>query len=134
MNALIDTVAQCSIISSGLMKHAFDNKMLTLPVCGQIRVMDSTIVRAQRLVIINMESEFNNYPIKCVVLEDDTQDPFIISTDFLAHPEINAMLNFKDEIIEIENKCLPLRITKNASPPNAKQLLQLQKTTPLQKH
>uniref|UniRef100_A0A915K0A2 Peptidase A2 domain-containing protein n=1 Tax=Romanomermis culicivorax TaxID=13658 RepID=A0A915K0A2_ROMCU len=126
-NAIMDTGTQCSVISSSLMKHAFDNKTLTLPVCGQIRVTDSTIVQAHGPIIINMESEFSNYLVKCVVLDNDTQDQFIIRTDFLAHPEINAVLNFKDEFIEIGNKCLLLRITKNAPHFNAKQLPQLQK-------
>uniref|UniRef100_A0A915IRY3 Peptidase A2 domain-containing protein n=1 Tax=Romanomermis culicivorax TaxID=13658 RepID=A0A915IRY3_ROMCU len=76
-NALIDTGAQCSITLSGLMKHAFNNKMLTLPVCGQIRVADSTIIQAHRPVIVNIESKFSNYLVKCVVLNNDTQDQFI---------------------------------------------------------
>uniref|UniRef100_A0A915JK47 Uncharacterized protein n=1 Tax=Romanomermis culicivorax TaxID=13658 RepID=A0A915JK47_ROMCU len=73
-NALIDTNAQCSIISSGLMKGAFDNKTLTLPVCGQIKVADSAIVQAHGPLIINMESEFGNYSVKCIVLDNDTHD------------------------------------------------------------
>uniref|UniRef100_A0A915K8K3 Uncharacterized protein n=1 Tax=Romanomermis culicivorax TaxID=13658 RepID=A0A915K8K3_ROMCU len=81
-----------------------------------------------------MESKFGNYPVKCVVLDDDTQDQFIIGTDFLTHPEINAVLNFKDKFIEIGNKRLPLRITENAPHPNIKQLPQLPRTTPLQQH
>uniref|UniRef100_A0A915IF09 Uncharacterized protein n=1 Tax=Romanomermis culicivorax TaxID=13658 RepID=A0A915IF09_ROMCU len=116
------------------MKHALDNKTLTLPVWGQIRVPDSTIIQAHGPVVINMESVFGNYPFKCVVLDDDTQDQLIIRTDFLTHPKINAVLNFKDEYIKIGNKCLPLQITKNAPRPNAKQLPQPQCTTPLQQH
>uniref|UniRef100_A0A915K284 Uncharacterized protein n=1 Tax=Romanomermis culicivorax TaxID=13658 RepID=A0A915K284_ROMCU len=76
--------------------------------CGQIGVMDSTIVQAHRPAVINMESEFGNCPVKCVVLDDDTQDQFIIDMDFLTHPEINAVLNFKDAFMEMGNKCLPL--------------------------
>uniref|UniRef100_A0A915HG65 Uncharacterized protein n=1 Tax=Romanomermis culicivorax TaxID=13658 RepID=A0A915HG65_ROMCU len=81
-----------------------------------------------------MESEFGNYPLKCVVLDDDTQDQLTIGTDFLTHPEINAVLNFKNEYIEIGNKCLPLRITENAPHPDAKQLPQPQCTMPPQQH
>uniref|UniRef100_A0A915I4E3 Peptidase A2 domain-containing protein n=1 Tax=Romanomermis culicivorax TaxID=13658 RepID=A0A915I4E3_ROMCU len=133
-NALINTGAQCSVISSGLMKRAFDNKTLTLPVWGQIRVTDSAIIQAHGPVVINMESEFGNYPLKCVVLNDDTQNQLTMGTDFLTHPEINAVLNFKHEYIQIGNKRLPLRITENAPHPKAKQLPQPQCTMPPQQH
>uniref|UniRef100_A0A915HW82 Peptidase A2 domain-containing protein n=1 Tax=Romanomermis culicivorax TaxID=13658 RepID=A0A915HW82_ROMCU len=108
MNALSDTGAQCSIISSSLMKHAFNKKMLTLPVCLQIKVANSAIVQAHEQVFVNMESELGNYAIQCVVLNNDTQFQFIIRMDFLVHPKINTLLIFKEEFIKIGNKCLLL--------------------------
>uniref|UniRef100_A0A915IV70 Uncharacterized protein n=1 Tax=Romanomermis culicivorax TaxID=13658 RepID=A0A915IV70_ROMCU len=90
------------------MKHAFDNKTLTLSVCGQIKVTNSTIVQAHGPVIINIESELGNYPVRYIDFSNDTQDQFNISTNFFAYPKINAMLNFKDEFIKIGNKRLLL--------------------------
>uniref|UniRef100_A0A915JCC9 Integrase zinc-binding domain-containing protein n=1 Tax=Romanomermis culicivorax TaxID=13658 RepID=A0A915JCC9_ROMCU len=47
--------------------------------------------------------------IKCVILDQDGNDQCIIGTDFLAHPDIHAILNFKDNYIEIQDVKLPLK-------------------------
>uniref|UniRef100_A0A915L6I2 Uncharacterized protein n=1 Tax=Romanomermis culicivorax TaxID=13658 RepID=A0A915L6I2_ROMCU len=96
-----DVLDQMTIATMRLM-----NNVPTTQTIDQIRVADSTIVQAHGPVVINMESKFGNYPLKCVVLDDDTQDRLTIGTDFLTHPEINVVLSFKDEYIEIGNKRL----------------------------
>uniref|UniRef100_A0A915L5G8 Peptidase A2 domain-containing protein n=1 Tax=Romanomermis culicivorax TaxID=13658 RepID=A0A915L5G8_ROMCU len=45
-HALIDTGAQCSLLSSGLVKCAFDKQSLQLPICGKIKVADGAVVNA----------------------------------------------------------------------------------------
>uniref|UniRef100_A0A915L2K4 Peptidase A2 domain-containing protein n=1 Tax=Romanomermis culicivorax TaxID=13658 RepID=A0A915L2K4_ROMCU len=57
-DALIDTRAQCSILSSGLVKWAFDKQSLQLPICGKIKVADGAIVNAHSPVVVTMESAF----------------------------------------------------------------------------
>uniref|UniRef100_A0A915I425 Uncharacterized protein n=1 Tax=Romanomermis culicivorax TaxID=13658 RepID=A0A915I425_ROMCU len=57
-----------------------------------------------------MGSQFGEHLVKCVVLNDDAQDQFIIRTDFLAHPEINAILNFTEKFLEIQNIKMPLKV------------------------
>uniref|UniRef100_A0A915HWX8 Uncharacterized protein n=1 Tax=Romanomermis culicivorax TaxID=13658 RepID=A0A915HWX8_ROMCU len=48
--------------------------------------------------------------IKCVILDDDNNDQCIIGTYFLARPDIHAILNFKDNYIEIQDVKLPLKV------------------------
>uniref|UniRef100_A0A915JK10 Uncharacterized protein n=1 Tax=Romanomermis culicivorax TaxID=13658 RepID=A0A915JK10_ROMCU len=48
--------------------------------------------------------------IKCVILDDDRKDQCIIGTNFLAHPDIHAILNFKENYIEIQDVKLPLKV------------------------
>uniref|UniRef100_A0A915HSQ7 Uncharacterized protein n=1 Tax=Romanomermis culicivorax TaxID=13658 RepID=A0A915HSQ7_ROMCU len=47
--------------------------------------------------------------IKCVILEDENNEQCIIGMDFLAHPDIHVILNFKDNYIEIQDDKLPLK-------------------------
>uniref|UniRef100_A0A915KYS7 Uncharacterized protein n=1 Tax=Romanomermis culicivorax TaxID=13658 RepID=A0A915KYS7_ROMCU len=57
-----------------------------------------------------MESVFGEHMIKCVILDHNGNDQCIIGTDFLAHPVIHAILNFKDNYIEIQDVKLPLKV------------------------
>uniref|UniRef100_A0A915LA98 Uncharacterized protein n=1 Tax=Romanomermis culicivorax TaxID=13658 RepID=A0A915LA98_ROMCU len=50
-----------------------------------------------------MEFKFGKYMVKCVILDDDSSDQCIIGTNFLTNPNINAMLNFKEKFLEIQN-------------------------------
>uniref|UniRef100_A0A915IBV7 Reverse transcriptase/retrotransposon-derived protein RNase H-like domain-containing protein n=1 Tax=Romanomermis culicivorax TaxID=13658 RepID=A0A915IBV7_ROMCU len=109
-HALIDTGAQCSILSSGLVKRAFDKQSLQLPICGKIKVADGTVVKAYGPVVVNTESRFSEHVIKCVILDDDRNDQCIIGTDFLAHLDIHAILNFKENYIEIQDVKLSLKV------------------------
>uniref|UniRef100_A0A915KLN3 Peptidase A2 domain-containing protein n=1 Tax=Romanomermis culicivorax TaxID=13658 RepID=A0A915KLN3_ROMCU len=80
-NALIDTGAQCSLLSSGLVKHAFDKQSLQLRICGKIKVVDGAIVNAHSPVVVTMESAFGEHiMIKCVILDEDNKDQCIIGT------------------------------------------------------
>uniref|UniRef100_A0A915J2E2 Peptidase A2 domain-containing protein n=1 Tax=Romanomermis culicivorax TaxID=13658 RepID=A0A915J2E2_ROMCU len=54
-HALIDTGTQCSVLSSGLVKHALDKQSLQLPICGKIKVANDAIVKAHGLVVVIME-------------------------------------------------------------------------------
>uniref|UniRef100_A0A915KQZ7 Peptidase A2 domain-containing protein n=1 Tax=Romanomermis culicivorax TaxID=13658 RepID=A0A915KQZ7_ROMCU len=108
--SLIDTGAQRSMFSYGLIKPAFDKQLLQLPICGMIKVADRAILTAHGLVVITMESTFGEHMIKCVILEDDSNDQCIIGTDFLAHPHIHPIPNFKDNYIEIQDVKLPLKV------------------------
>uniref|UniRef100_A0A915KTK0 Peptidase A2 domain-containing protein n=1 Tax=Romanomermis culicivorax TaxID=13658 RepID=A0A915KTK0_ROMCU len=99
-HALIHTGAHCSVLSSGLVKRALDKQSLQLPICGKIEVADGAVVNAHGPVVITMESAFGEHMIKCIILDDDGNDQSIIGTDFLAHPDIQAILNFKDNYIE----------------------------------
>uniref|UniRef100_A0A915KIT4 Uncharacterized protein n=1 Tax=Romanomermis culicivorax TaxID=13658 RepID=A0A915KIT4_ROMCU len=98
------------ILSSDLIKRAFDEQMLCLPVCGKIKVADGATIIARGPVIITMGSPFNEHLVKCVVLNDDAQDQFIIGADFLPHPQINAILNFKEKYLQIQNLKMPLKV------------------------
>uniref|UniRef100_A0A915HSL0 Peptidase A2 domain-containing protein n=1 Tax=Romanomermis culicivorax TaxID=13658 RepID=A0A915HSL0_ROMCU len=114
--ALIDTGAQCSVLSSGLVKRALDKQSLQLPICGKIKVTDGTVVNAHGPVVIMMESAFGEHMIKCVILDDNNNDQCIISTDFLTHPDIHPILNFKDNYIEIQDVKLLLKVIASIPP------------------
>uniref|UniRef100_A0A915HW74 Uncharacterized protein n=1 Tax=Romanomermis culicivorax TaxID=13658 RepID=A0A915HW74_ROMCU len=60
-----------------------------------------------------MESVFGEHMIKSVILEDDGNDQCIIGTDFLAHPHIHAILNFKEKIQDVK---LPLKVIASVRP------------------
>uniref|UniRef100_A0A915I662 Peptidase A2 domain-containing protein n=1 Tax=Romanomermis culicivorax TaxID=13658 RepID=A0A915I662_ROMCU len=45
-HTLMDTGAQCSVLSSGLVKSAFDKQSLQLPICRKIKVADGAVVNA----------------------------------------------------------------------------------------
>uniref|UniRef100_A0A915KGU4 Uncharacterized protein n=1 Tax=Romanomermis culicivorax TaxID=13658 RepID=A0A915KGU4_ROMCU len=57
-----------------------------------------------------MKSALGEHMIKCMILDDNSNDQCIISTDFLAHPDIHAILNFKDNYIEIQDIKLLLKV------------------------
>uniref|UniRef100_A0A915L2U9 Uncharacterized protein n=1 Tax=Romanomermis culicivorax TaxID=13658 RepID=A0A915L2U9_ROMCU len=57
-----------------------------------------------------MESVFGEHMIKWVILNDDNNDQSIIGTDFLAHPDIHSILNFKDNYIKIQDVKLLLKV------------------------
>uniref|UniRef100_A0A915K6J6 Uncharacterized protein n=1 Tax=Romanomermis culicivorax TaxID=13658 RepID=A0A915K6J6_ROMCU len=57
-----------------------------------------------------MESAFSEHMIKCVILDDNGKDQCIMGTDFLAHPDIQAILNSKENFIEIQDVKLPLKV------------------------
>uniref|UniRef100_A0A915KVB0 Peptidase A2 domain-containing protein n=1 Tax=Romanomermis culicivorax TaxID=13658 RepID=A0A915KVB0_ROMCU len=63
-HVLIDTGAQCSDLSSGLVKRAFDKQSLQLPICGKIKVADGAVVNAHGPVVVTMESAFREHIIK----------------------------------------------------------------------
>uniref|UniRef100_A0A915JXE5 Uncharacterized protein n=1 Tax=Romanomermis culicivorax TaxID=13658 RepID=A0A915JXE5_ROMCU len=105
----MDTGAQCLVLSSGLVKHSLDKQLLSLLLCGKINVTDGAIIITQGPLDITMESAFSKHMIKCVILEDDSNDQYIIGTDFLAHPDIHAIVNFRDNCIKIQNVKLPLK-------------------------
>uniref|UniRef100_A0A915HHG8 Uncharacterized protein n=1 Tax=Romanomermis culicivorax TaxID=13658 RepID=A0A915HHG8_ROMCU len=48
--------------------------------------------------------------IKCVILDNDGNDKCIIGTNFLAHPDIHVILNFKENYIQIQDLRLPLKV------------------------
>uniref|UniRef100_A0A915L9F1 Uncharacterized protein n=1 Tax=Romanomermis culicivorax TaxID=13658 RepID=A0A915L9F1_ROMCU len=57
-----------------------------------------------------MESAFGEHMIKCVILDNNSNDQCIISTDFLAHPDIHAILIFNDNYIKIQDVKLMLKV------------------------
>uniref|UniRef100_A0A915HX82 Uncharacterized protein n=1 Tax=Romanomermis culicivorax TaxID=13658 RepID=A0A915HX82_ROMCU len=79
-------------------------------ICGKIKVDDGTVINAHGPVVITMESSFGEHMIKCVILDDDGNDQCIIRTDFLTHPDIHAILNFKENDIKIQDVKLPLKV------------------------
>uniref|UniRef100_A0A915JMH1 Uncharacterized protein n=1 Tax=Romanomermis culicivorax TaxID=13658 RepID=A0A915JMH1_ROMCU len=113
---LIDTSAQCSVLSSRLVKHALDKQSLQLSICRKIKVVDGAIVNAHGPVVITMESAFGEHMIKCLILDDDGNNQCIISLDFLVHPDIHAILNFKENYIEIQDMKLPLKVIASVRP------------------
>uniref|UniRef100_A0A915JL31 Peptidase A2 domain-containing protein n=1 Tax=Romanomermis culicivorax TaxID=13658 RepID=A0A915JL31_ROMCU len=109
-HTLIDTGAQCSVLSSGLVKRAFNKQLCQLLIYGKIKVADGAIVNAYGPVVVTMESAFGEHIIKCIILDNDNNDQCIIGTHFLAHPDIHAILNFKDNCIEMQDIKLPLKV------------------------
>uniref|UniRef100_A0A915KDC3 Aspartic peptidase DDI1-type domain-containing protein n=1 Tax=Romanomermis culicivorax TaxID=13658 RepID=A0A915KDC3_ROMCU len=109
-HALIDTHAQCSVLSSGLVKCRFNKQSLQLPICGKIKVADGTVVNAHGPVVVMMESIFSEHMIKCIILDDNSNDQCIIGTDFLPHSDIHAILIFKDNYIEIQDVKIMLKV------------------------
>uniref|UniRef100_A0A915JBH7 Peptidase A2 domain-containing protein n=1 Tax=Romanomermis culicivorax TaxID=13658 RepID=A0A915JBH7_ROMCU len=109
-HVLIHTGAECSVLSSGLVKRALDKQSLQLPICGKTEVADGAVVNAHGPVVVTMESTFGEHMIKCIILEDDRNDQCIIGRDFLAHPDIHTILNFKENYIEIQDVKLPLKV------------------------
>uniref|UniRef100_A0A915KWQ8 Uncharacterized protein n=1 Tax=Romanomermis culicivorax TaxID=13658 RepID=A0A915KWQ8_ROMCU len=101
---------QCSILSSGLVKHAFDKQSLQLRICGKIKVAVGALVNTHGPVVVTIESAFGEHMIKCVILDDDSNDQCIMGTDFLTHPDIHGILNFKDNYIEIQDVKLLLKV------------------------
>uniref|UniRef100_A0A915I3V3 Uncharacterized protein n=1 Tax=Romanomermis culicivorax TaxID=13658 RepID=A0A915I3V3_ROMCU len=63
-----------------------------------------------------MESAFGEHMIKCVILDNDGNNQCIIGTDFLIHPDIHAILNFKENYIEIQDVKLPLKVIASVHP------------------
>uniref|UniRef100_A0A915HQK3 Retroviral aspartyl protease n=1 Tax=Romanomermis culicivorax TaxID=13658 RepID=A0A915HQK3_ROMCU len=108
-HALIDT-AQCSMFSSSFIKPAFDKQLPQLPICGKIKVANGAIITTHSPVVVTMESIFGEHMIKCVILDDHSSDQCIINTDFLVHPDIPTILNFKDNYIEIQVVELLLKV------------------------
>uniref|UniRef100_A0A915IPM1 Uncharacterized protein n=1 Tax=Romanomermis culicivorax TaxID=13658 RepID=A0A915IPM1_ROMCU len=88
--------------------------LLSIPVLnapsGKIKVADRAIVNAHSPVVVTMASTFSEHMIKCIILNDDSNNQCIIGTDFLAHPDIHAILNFKDNYIEIQDVKLLLKV------------------------
>uniref|UniRef100_A0A915ITY6 Uncharacterized protein n=1 Tax=Romanomermis culicivorax TaxID=13658 RepID=A0A915ITY6_ROMCU len=48
--------------------------------------------------------------IKFIILDDNGKDQCIIGTDFLAHPDIHEIINFKENYIKIQDVKLPLKV------------------------
>uniref|UniRef100_A0A915JUB7 Uncharacterized protein n=1 Tax=Romanomermis culicivorax TaxID=13658 RepID=A0A915JUB7_ROMCU len=65
---------------------------------------------AEQMQQLISTTAFSKHMIKCVILDDNSDDQCIIGTDFLAHPDIHGILNFKDNYIEIQNVKLPLKV------------------------
>uniref|UniRef100_A0A915K0S7 Uncharacterized protein n=1 Tax=Romanomermis culicivorax TaxID=13658 RepID=A0A915K0S7_ROMCU len=72
--ALIHTGAQCLVLSSGLVKHAFDKQSLQSPICRRIEVAEGAIITAHGLVVITIESAFGEHMIKFIILKDNNND------------------------------------------------------------
>uniref|UniRef100_A0A915JG18 Uncharacterized protein n=1 Tax=Romanomermis culicivorax TaxID=13658 RepID=A0A915JG18_ROMCU len=51
-----------------------------------------------------------------VFLNDDVKDQFIIGTNFLAHPKVNAILNFREKFLKIQNVKMPLKVVASIKP------------------
>uniref|UniRef100_A0A915JN07 Uncharacterized protein n=1 Tax=Romanomermis culicivorax TaxID=13658 RepID=A0A915JN07_ROMCU len=109
-HALIDISAQCSVLSSGLVKRPLDKQLLQLLICRKISVADGAVVNARGPVVVTMESAFGEHMIRWVILDDDGNDQCIISTDSLTHPDIHAILNFKQNFIQIQDIKLLLKV------------------------
>uniref|UniRef100_A0A915HTW4 Uncharacterized protein n=1 Tax=Romanomermis culicivorax TaxID=13658 RepID=A0A915HTW4_ROMCU len=62
-HALIDTSAQRSVLSSGLVKRAFNKQSLQLPIWGKIKVANDAVVNAHGPVVVTMESAFGEHMI-----------------------------------------------------------------------
>uniref|UniRef100_A0A915KTD9 Uncharacterized protein n=1 Tax=Romanomermis culicivorax TaxID=13658 RepID=A0A915KTD9_ROMCU len=105
---LIDTDAQCSVMSSGLVKHPFDKQWLSLPIGGKIKVAHRDVVMAHGPVIIIMESAFREHVNKCIILDHHSNNQCIIGTNFLPHPDIRTILNFKDNKNVMPKRNMPL--------------------------
>uniref|UniRef100_A0A915K5P6 Uncharacterized protein n=1 Tax=Romanomermis culicivorax TaxID=13658 RepID=A0A915K5P6_ROMCU len=102
--------------SARLVKRTFDKQLLQLPICGKIEVADCAVVNAHGPEVVTMESTFGEHMIKCVILDDDGNDQCIICTDSLAHPDIHAILNFKENYIGIQDVKLPLKVIASVRP------------------
>uniref|UniRef100_A0A915INR0 Uncharacterized protein n=1 Tax=Romanomermis culicivorax TaxID=13658 RepID=A0A915INR0_ROMCU len=63
-----------------------------------------------------MESAFGEYTIKCLILDDGRNHQCIIGSHFLTHPNIHAILNFKENHIEIQDVKLPLKVIASVRP------------------
>uniref|UniRef100_A0A915KVH9 Reverse transcriptase/retrotransposon-derived protein RNase H-like domain-containing protein n=1 Tax=Romanomermis culicivorax TaxID=13658 RepID=A0A915KVH9_ROMCU len=63
-----------------------------------------------------MESTFGEHMSECLIFDDDGNDQFIIGIHFLLHPNIHAILNFKDKDIEIQNIKMPLKVITTIKP------------------
>uniref|UniRef100_A0A915HPA7 Uncharacterized protein n=1 Tax=Romanomermis culicivorax TaxID=13658 RepID=A0A915HPA7_ROMCU len=57
-----------------------------------------------------MDSAFSKHMMKCIILDDDSNDQCIISTYFLAHPNIHAIPNSKDDYIKIQDVKLSFKV------------------------
>uniref|UniRef100_A0A915JRB5 Peptidase A2 domain-containing protein n=1 Tax=Romanomermis culicivorax TaxID=13658 RepID=A0A915JRB5_ROMCU len=88
-HTLMDTGAQCSVLSSGLVKCLLDKQSLQLPICGKIKVANSAILNAQGSVVVTMESAFREHMTKCLILDNDNNDQCIFGANFLLHPDIH---------------------------------------------
>uniref|UniRef100_A0A915I5J6 Peptidase A2 domain-containing protein n=1 Tax=Romanomermis culicivorax TaxID=13658 RepID=A0A915I5J6_ROMCU len=115
-HALIDTGAQCFVLSSGLAKRICDKQSLQLLLCGKIKVTDGAIVNAHCPVLVTMESAFSEQMIKCIILDNDNNDQCIIGTKFLVHPDIHGILNFKDNYIQIQDVKPLLKVITSVHP------------------
>uniref|UniRef100_A0A915KET8 Uncharacterized protein n=1 Tax=Romanomermis culicivorax TaxID=13658 RepID=A0A915KET8_ROMCU len=93
-----------------LIKRAFDKQSLQLPIGGKIKVTNGAIVNAYSPVVVTMETAFGKHMIKCIILDDNNNDQCIIGTNFLVHPHIHAILNFKDNYIQIQDVKLWLKV------------------------
>uniref|UniRef100_A0A915K940 SipL SPOCS domain-containing protein n=1 Tax=Romanomermis culicivorax TaxID=13658 RepID=A0A915K940_ROMCU len=81
-----------------------------MKICGKIKVADGAVVTAHGPVVITMESAFGEHMIKCLILDNNGNDQCVIVTNFLAHPDIHAILNFKENCIQIQDIKLPLKV------------------------
>uniref|UniRef100_A0A915KNU4 Uncharacterized protein n=1 Tax=Romanomermis culicivorax TaxID=13658 RepID=A0A915KNU4_ROMCU len=104
------------LLSARLAKPAFDKQSLQLSICGRIKVAHSAVVNAHGPVVVTIESAFSEHMIKCVILDNEGNDQCIIGTNFLPHPDIHAILNFKENYIEIQDVKLPLKVITSVHP------------------
>uniref|UniRef100_A0A915IJD2 Uncharacterized protein n=1 Tax=Romanomermis culicivorax TaxID=13658 RepID=A0A915IJD2_ROMCU len=104
------------MLSLVLIKCNFDKQWLQLPICRKIKVADEAIVTTHSPVVITMESTFGEHMIKCIIHNHDSNNQCIIGTNFLVHPNIQAILNFKDNYIEIQDVKLPLKVITAVRP------------------
>uniref|UniRef100_A0A915JBN5 Aspartic peptidase DDI1-type domain-containing protein n=1 Tax=Romanomermis culicivorax TaxID=13658 RepID=A0A915JBN5_ROMCU len=99
--ALIDTGAQCMVMSAKLLKKALDVNYTVYLRILKVTVADGKIVHALGYVPFCMKTEFEHFPVNAIVLPDAGED-LHLGTDFLAHPDLAVIIDFKRNAMTIQ--------------------------------